>query len=76
MHGTSNLLWTSKGQWGPFAILQHQKIYHGLWAEMILTRSRYKPLSAFLHVVDPANETPGSKLRKVEEFLASFKERC
>ena len=29
-----------------------------------------------MHVVDPTNETPGNKLRKVEEFLASFKERC
>ena len=40
------------------------------------TRDRYKALPAFLHVVDPTNETPGNKLRKVEEFLASFKERC
>ena len=51
-------------------------LYHGLWARKILSRSRYKALMAFLHVVDPANETPGNKLRKVEEFLASFKERC
>ena len=51
-------------------------IYHGLWARKIMSRSCYKSLSAFLHVVDPPNETPGSKLRKVEEFLASFKERC
>ena len=27
-------------------------------------------------MVDPSNKTPGYKLRKVEEFLAAFKERC
>ena len=42
-------------------------IYHKLWIRKIL--------SNFLHVVVPTNETPGNKLRKVEEFLASFKER-
>jgi hypothetical protein len=31
---------------------------------------------AFLHVVDPADEQPGDKLCKVEEFFAAFKERC
>ena len=51
-------------------------LYHGLCARQILSRTRYKALMAFLHVVDPSNETPGSKLRKVEDFLASFKERC
>ncbi|XP_028407218.1 uncharacterized protein LOC114529600 isoform X2 [Dendronephthya gigantea] len=51
-------------------------LYHGLWARSILSRIRYKALMAFLHVVDPANETPGDKLRKVDEFLASFKKRC
>ncbi len=51
-------------------------IYHGLWARKILSRDRYKALAAFLHVVDPADETPGYKLQKVEEFIASFKERC
>ena len=53
-----------------------KSIYHGLWARKILSRNRYQALSAFLHVVDPANATPGYKLRKVEEFLAAFKERC
>ena len=51
-------------------------VYHGLWARKMLSRNRYSALAAFLHVVDPSNETPGHKLRKVEEFLASFKERC
>ena len=53
-----------------------KSIYHGLWARKILSRDRYQALSAFLHVADPTSETPGQKLRKVEEFLASFKERC
>ncbi|XP_028418086.1 piggyBac transposable element-derived protein 4-like [Dendronephthya gigantea] len=51
-------------------------LYHGLWARKMLSRMRYKALMAFLHVVDPTNETPGDKLRKVDEFLASFKQRC
>ncbi len=51
-------------------------LYHGLWARKILSRARYKALMAFLHVVEPSNETPGGKLRKVEDFLVSFKERC
>ena len=53
-----------------------KSIYHGLWARKIMSWDRYKALSAFLHVVDPCNENPGNKLRKVEDFLASFKERC
>ncbi len=51
-------------------------IYHGLWARKILPQHRYQALSAFLHVVDPTNETPGHKLRKVDAFVAMFKERC
>ncbi len=51
-------------------------LYHGLWARKILSRDRYKALMAFLHVVDPSKQTPGGKLHKVEDFLASFKERC
>ena len=31
---------------------------------------------AFLHVVDPATDTPGDKLRKVESFVNYFKCRC
>ena len=50
--------------------------HHGLWARKILSRTRYKALMAFLHVVDPANEAPGDKLRKVDEFIKMFKERC
>ena len=51
-------------------------LYHGLWARKILSRTRYKALMAFLHVVDPADETPGDKLCKVDEFIKMFKERC
>ena len=53
-----------------------KSIYHGLWARKIMSRDRYKSLMAFLHVSDPESETPGQKLRKVEAFLAVFKERC
>ena len=53
-----------------------KSLYHGLWARAIMSRARFKSLMAFLHVVDPGNETPGDKLRKVEEFISSFKERC
>ena len=53
-----------------------KSMYHGLWARKILSRRRYKALSAFLHVVDPGNESPGDKLRKVDDLLASFKSRC
>ena len=31
---------------------------------------------ALLHVVDPATEVPGDKLRKVESFVEYFKTRC
>jgi hypothetical protein len=53
-----------------------QSIYHGLWARRILSRDRFRALMAFLHVVDPCEETPANKLRKVESFLNYFKERC
>jgi hypothetical protein len=50
-------------------------LYHGLWARKILSCARYKVLMVFLHVVDPTEEIASNKLRKVEEFLASLKER-
>ncbi len=53
-----------------------KSIYHGLWARKILPRHRYQAIASFLHVVDPANESPANKLRKVDELLASFKEKC
>ena len=52
-------------------------LYHGLWARAILpSRTRYRALMAMLHVVDPATETPGDKLHKVESFIDYFKSRC
>ncbi|XP_028407178.1 piggyBac transposable element-derived protein 4-like [Dendronephthya gigantea] len=51
-------------------------LYHGLWAREIISRLRYKSLMAFLHVVDPVTEDPSNKLRKVESFVQSFRERC
>ena len=51
-------------------------LYHGLWARSIMPRIRFQGLMAFLHVVDPATDTPGDKLRKVESFVNYFKSRC
>ena len=51
-------------------------LYHGLWTRSIMPRIRFQGLMAFLHVVDPATETPGDKLRKVESFVNYFKSRC
>ena len=31
-------------------------LYHGLWAIEIISRFRYKPLMAFLNMVDPVSE--------------------
>ena len=53
-----------------------KSLYHGLWARKMLSRDRFKAIMAFLHVVDPDAETPGDKLRKVESFISSFKDRC
>jgi hypothetical protein len=51
-------------------------LYHGLYARVILPRLRFRALMALLHVVDPATETAGDKLRKVESFVAYFKDKC
>ena len=51
-------------------------LYHGLWARAILPRIRFRALMAVLHVVDPATEAPGDKLRKVESLIDYFKSRC
>lgn len=51
-------------------------LYHGLWARAIMPRTRFRALMALLHVVDPAAETPGDKLCKVESFIDYFKSRC
>ena len=37
-------------------------LYHGLWAIEIISRFRYKPLMAFLNVVDPVTEDPSNKV--------------
>ena len=31
---------------------------------------------AMLHVVDPAMETPGDKLHKINTFIDAFKDKC
>ena len=51
-------------------------LFHGLWARAILSRTRFCAILGMLHVVDPATETPGDKLRKVESFVSYFKSKC
>ena len=51
-------------------------LYNGLWARGIMSRKRYKAPMAFLHVVDPDEEIPGDKLRKINSFIEALKERC
>ena len=51
-------------------------LYHGLWAREIMPRTRFKALMALLHVANPATETERDKLRKIESFVAYFKNRC
>ena len=41
-----------------------ETLYHGLWATEIISWFRYKPLIAFLNVVDPATEDPSNKLHQ------------
>ena len=53
-----------------------KSLYHGLWSQAIMGRSRFKAIMAVLHVVDPATETPGEKLHKIESFVDYFKSRC
>lgn len=51
-------------------------LYKGLWAWAIMGRNRYRALMAMLHVVDPAMETPGDKLHKINTFIDAFKDKC
>ena len=53
-----------------------KSLYHGLWARSVMSRDRFKSLMAMLHVVDPATEEAGGKLRKLKSFLDYFKGRC
>ena len=39
-------------------------LYHGLWAIEIISRFRYKPLIAFLNMVDPVTEDYSNKLHQ------------
>ena len=41
-----------------------------------MSLDRYNALMAILHVVDPAAENPGDKLRKGDTFINYFKSRC
>ena len=53
-----------------------RSLYLGLWGKCFLSRIRFKALMAMLHVVDPANEPDGDKLRKINPLLEFFKGRC
>jgi hypothetical protein len=44
-------------------------LYHGLWAIEIISRFRYKPLMAFLNMVDPVTEDYSNKLQS--QFILS-----
>ena len=48
-------------------------LYHGLWACAFMTRNCFSAILAMFHVVDPATETPGDKLQKLESFVSYFK---
>jgi hypothetical protein len=39
-------------------------LYHGLWAIEIISRFSYKPLMAFLNMVDPVTEDYSNKLHQ------------
>ena len=52
-----------------------KSLYHGLWARGIMSLDRYNALMAMLHVVAPAAQTPGDKLRKVDTLINYFKSR-
>ena len=43
-------------------------LYHGLWAQSIMSRDGFKALMAVLHVVDPSEEDEADKLGKVSSF--------
>ena len=49
-----------------------KSLYHGLWARSMLSRDRFKALN----IVDPAEENPANKLRKVQSFIDSFRKTC
>ena len=52
-----------------------KSLYHGLWARDIMSLDLYNALMAMLHVVAPAAETPGDKLRKIDTLINYFKSR-
>lgn len=41
-----------------------------------MPRIRFRALMSLLHVVDPATETPGDKLHKIQSFIDDFKSKC
>jgi hypothetical protein len=51
-------------------------LYHGLWAIEIISRFRYKPLMAFLNMVDPVTEDYSNKLHQPTTVPAITEYRC
>ena len=52
-----------------------KSLYHGLWARNFMSRSRFQTLLSMLHVVDPLQEDPTQKLRKVDSFIDHFRNK-
>ena len=42
----------------------------------MLTRDRFKPLTAMLHIVDFSKESKEDKLKKVQHFIDHMCQRC
>lgn len=48
----------------------------GLWARRLLSRNRFKSLIAMLHIVDPATEAAGDRLRKIQFKYEAIRWKC
>ena len=53
-----------------------KSLYHGLWARHFMSRNRFYSLLAMLHIVDPCTEDKTKRLKKVNEFIEDFREKC
>lgn len=52
-----------------------KSLYHGLWTRRFMSRNRFQALLGMLHVVDPLQEDPNKKLRKVDSFIDHFRNK-
>ena len=53
-----------------------RSLYHGLWTRNFMSRNRYQAILGMLHIADPLTEDPLNKLRKVDEFVNIFRDKC